>query len=265
MGRAFRSAVPLIVRPRILLPFLVMAAAQFGALGLLVWFHEQAILPVALPLVRLLGGETATHYPVFFFALPTMFSRVGLVLAVFLFSVAAGAATLLFARAFGFKSDGNAWKRALRVAPVLIILTALEGLLLFGLSLLAEPVPQDSQWLRWGTRGGLLLGFIVIEAFLVYSTAWVMLAGHNIVQAIRDSIRVTTRTLLPTLLIVGIPAIALYPFSYLSGRVDLIATKLRPEMVTALLTTRIVLETLLTFLLIGAITRLFLWRLEERP
>jgi len=243
---------------------MLMAAAQFGALGLLVSFHEQAILPVALPLVQLIGGEAATHYPTFFFALPMMFSRMVLVLSVFVFSVLSGAATLLFARAFGFESEGNAWKRALRAAPTLIILTAIAALLLFGLSQLATSAPVDRRIMRWGVRGGLLVTFVLIESFMIYSTAWVMLKGHKIFPAIRDSIRVTSRTFLPTLLVVGIPTLLLYPFSYLSGRVDLVANKLRPEMVTALLGTRIAIEMLMTFLLIGAITRLFLWRMEER-
>ena len=231
-------------------------------LGLLVSFHRDAFLPVALPLVRLLGSDSATHYPTFFFALPTMFARISLALSVFVSSVIGGAATLLFAQAFGFGREGNAWGRALRAAPVLILLTAFAALLLLGLTWLVGPVPVDNRLARWGMRAGLLLGYVLIEAFLIYSTAWVMLAGHNVLAAVRDSIRVTARTFLPTVLVVGIPAVLLYPFSYLSGRVDLIANKLRPETVTALLTTRVVFEVLLTFLLVGAITRLFLWRME---
>ena len=64
--------------------------------------------------------------------------------------------------------------------------------------------------------------------------------------------------------IVGVPAFLLYPFTYAAGRVDLFATKLNPETIGVLLTTRIALELVLGFLLLGCVTRLFLWRMEVR-
>jgi hypothetical protein len=74
---------------------------------------------------------------------------------------------------------------------------------------------------------------------------------------------VTFRTLLPTLIVIGVPAALLVPLSYATSRVDLIASKLKPETVAALLGLQLVCQALVTFLLVGAITRMFLWRVEE--
>jgi hypothetical protein len=109
----------------------------------------------------------------------------------------------------------------------------------------------------------LLFLFVVVQSFLVYATAWIVLRGHKVLPAMRDSIRVTARTFVPTFLIVAIPVLILFPLDYLAGRTDLYATKLNPEMTAGILGLRIVIQTLFSFLLVGAVTRLFLWRMES--
>lgn len=266
-GWAWRSVLPLSIRPAIWLPFLIIAAFQGLALLVLTNFHNPALLPVALPIVNLLGGGEATHYPFFFFALPTLYSRAGIAIAVFISSVAAGAATLLFARHFGVEpgTDGP-WKTAIRRAPVLIAVGLLFSGILFGISMLPSLFPQEqvlgSRVLRWGSRLMTLGLFILVQSLAAYSTAWIVLRGHQIFPAVRDSIRVTIRTFLPTLIVFGVPALLIYPLSYLASRGDLFVTKLNPETVTMILGIRIGLELILTFFLVGAITRLFLWRME---
>lgn len=230
------------------------------------FFHHRAILPIGLPLIKLLGGEAATHYPILFYALPTMFSRANLVVDVLIASIAGGAATVLFARASGFADTHKAWGWAWRCAPTLIPMNILVMGLLFGVAALGRLVPRElvlqNAMVRWGIRGGTMLLFIVIQSFFVYTTAWVVLMGHKIGPAFRDSFRVTLRTFLPTLLVVALPALLLFPISYAGSRVDVIASKFRPEVVVGVLGAQIALEILATFLLVGAATRLFLWRTE---
>ncbi len=263
---AWRSTVAFVLRPTIWLPFVIVAGVQGLALLFLMGFHQNALLPIGLPIVKLLGGEQATHYPVFFFALPTMFFRANLVISTLLASVTGGAATLLFARAFGFNDARGAWGRALRCAPALIVLTLLVVAILFGIAALARMIPQEvaqqSFAARWGVRGGTMLLFVLVQSFMAYSTAWIVLMGHKIWPAIRDSVRVTSRTFLPTLIAVGIPAVLLFPFSYVTGRLDLIVGKLRPEVLAGILGGQILVQFLITFFLVGAITRLFIWRME---
>ena len=115
---------------------------------------------------------------------------------------------------------------------------------------------------RWGARAGMLAVFIIVQSLFGYTTAWVVLMGHKFLPALRDSIKVTGITLLPTLLVVALPTALLFPITYATSRIDLIAQKLRPETTLALVTIQIVVELFCTFILAGALTRLFVWRME---
>jgi hypothetical protein len=265
-GWAWRGALSMGGRVSVWFPFVAIAGVQLLALGLLVSFHQPAALPLGLPIVKQIGGEAATHYPLFFYYLPMLYSRVTLVVVIFLASVATGAATVLFARGFGVEVREGAWRRAGRQAPKLIAIAVVSAALYYGASLLLGRVPQQvilaNQLVRWSTRGAMLLAMLLVESFFAYATAWIVLEHAGLWASVRDSFRVTARTLLPTFIIVGVPILLLYPFSYLGQRVDLFVDKLAPETMAGLLVARIGLEFLLGFLLVGAITRLFVWRLE---
>jgi hypothetical protein len=247
------------------LPFLIIAAAQVAALGLLLSFHRAWLLPWVMPVLNRLGGETVTHYPSFYFALPSLWSRVGLGITVFVASVAVAAATVIFAQRFGLECRGGAWRRALRRAPALVGLTAVTAAAIYGVSVLAHQLPKEladgNRMVTWGVRGVLLMLVVLIETLMTYATAWIVLEGARLLPAMRDSIRVAVRTFLPTAIIVGAPLVLLYPLGYLTERVDLFAAKLAPEIVVGLLISRFALEILFGFLYVGAVTRLFVWRL----
>jgi hypothetical protein len=266
VARAWRSVLPALARPGLWWPFLAIAAVQGTVLALLVGFHQPPLQFLGVPLVRLLGGDVALHYPAFFLRLPLMYSRADMVMSVLVTSLGYGAATLLFARRFGFEPGETAARAALRRAPALFLVTATTVLALWGLGKIVETVPRDlllgSRIVRWGTRGGLLCGDILIQSLLAYASAWVMLQGHRAFSAVRDSVRVTVRTFLPTVLLVAIPILLLYPLNYLAQRADLVVLKLRPEGIVGVLAAYIASVVLLGFLLVGAVTRLFLWRLD---
>jgi len=263
---AWRSAVALFPRPRIWLPFLLVGSVQAAALLLIVSFYHLALLQLGQPLTRLLGGQAAIHYPILYYALPTMFNRLNLVIDALIASIAGGAATLLFARAFGLGQEQKPWKRAIRHASTLVPATLVAMALVLGLGALATLVPKEltaqSFTIRWGIRGATFLVFTLVQGLLIYATAWIVLMGHGLWPAIRDSVRVALRTFLPTMIVVGLSGVMLFPFQYAGSRADFVASKLRPEMVGSLLALQIVFQVLVTFLLVGAITRLFLWRAE---
>jgi hypothetical protein len=265
-GWAWRGAFSMMLRPVTWVPFLIVTAVQFIVLAILVFFDNPLILPLGLPLVQRLGGEAATHYPVFYYALPTLFSRSNLVIGALVASIAGGTATLLFARFWGLGNSDRAWRRAFRAAPKLIPLTLLVIAILYGVGALVRLVPRDlmltNSAVRWGTRLGMLAVFVIVQSLLGYTTAWVVLMGHKFFPALRDSIKVTGITLLPTLLVVALPTAILFPISYATSRIDLIAQKLRPETTLALVSVQIVMELFCTFILAAALTRLFVWRME---
>lgn len=265
-GRAYKSIFSLIPRGSYWVPFLVIAAVQLAALGLFTSFYRAGLSGLGVPLVEFMGGERATHYPFLYLILPEMYSKTVLVLAVLVDSVMTGVATLYFAQALGLQVEAGAWRSAFRRALPLIVVAAIMAALIYGLGQLTHLVPADqilkNGMVRWGLRGGLLLCIAVLQSFLAYATAWIVLEGHQIMPALRDSIRVAARTFLPTLIVIAIPMALLYPLGYLSQRVDLFVDKLRPETLALVISARIVAEILFGFLLVGAITRLFLWRLE---
>jgi hypothetical protein len=136
----------------------------------------------------------------------------------------------------------------------------------YGIGTAAGALPREfllgNAAVRWGIRGIILLLMVLVQGFIAYATAWIVLMGHGFWRAVRDSARVTVRTFLPTMIVVAVPALALFPLSYASTRVDVIAGRLKPEMVTALIGVELLAQVVLTFVLLGAITRLFLWRVE---
>lgn len=263
---ALRSAASAVFRPRIWLPFFLLAGIQLAGLGLLLGFHRPALLPVGLPLVKALGGENATHYPGLYLYLPVLFTRVEMVLAVLVASLTGGVATIFFASHFGLETTGGAWHRVWRAAPKLIVLAAIPLAVLMALNELGRLVPQDlfitNAKVRWATRGASLLLVIVVQSLVVYCTAWVVLQGHRVWPALRDSCRVTLSTLMPTLILVAVPVALLFPLDFLAQRADLFASKLAPETMVAVVVGKIVLQIVLGFLLVGTITRLFVWRME---
>jgi len=99
--------------------------------------------------------------------------------------------------------------------------------------------------------------------FLIYAAAWVLLRNEHAFKAVADSCRLTLATFVPTVVLVGLPAVLMYPLSFLDSRGDLFVTKFRPEAVTGLMLVQIVLELLFGFLLVGATTRIFIYQTEE--
>ncbi len=267
-GWALRGPLALFFRPSQWNPFLTIGAAQAALLLLLVLFYSPFFLPVALRLIGLLAGRDAAHYPVLYFALPSMFEKGNLVINVLLASIACGAGTLLFARAFGFKSKAGdrTWSWAWRCAPLLIGASLLETLLQVGagglMSLIPGRLVLENGLIRWGQRAALMGLSILIQGLLVYATAWIVLMGRGLFSAVRDSVRVTMKTFLPTMLVVAIPVVLIFPISYAYGRTDLIMNKFKPEMVGTLLGAQVVVQMVLVFLVVGAATRLFVWRVE---
>jgi hypothetical protein len=264
VGAALRQ----IVRLRIWVPLLVLALVQTAVLHGLATGLETRLAPVTHPLAAWVGGEGATHYPFFYYYLPALFSRVDYVLAVFLGSLAVGVATLRFAAAYGRPQAGTGWSAALRRFPALVVAFAvlvaavlLVYELLAGLSTRAALSPDPV--LRWGARALELVLIGVVQGLLAYTTAWIVLRGRGPLRAVGNSASTALRLLGPTALIVGIPLVLLFPLRYLMGRVDLFLDKLRPETLVWILQANIVAELLVGFLVVGSITRLFLYRTEE--
>jgi hypothetical protein len=257
---AWRSVVGVADRSSIWMPVLMIASVQAPILCLLVFFHQPPLVPFAAPLVQALGGEVATHYPFHFFALPAMYDKVAAGIDILLAWVVPGVATLRFAAAFGLAHEESAWAVATRCAPALVGLALLAAgarqaaSALFGL--LPVEARLESSLLRWIALAGKPLLVVLAHALLAYSTAFVVLKGRSMWSAIRDSVGLARWVFAPTIILVAVPAGLLAPFSYVLSRVSP-STVPRPELVAGVVGLRIVATVLLTFVLVGSITRMF--------
>ena len=265
-GWAFRNALAQMGKPALWLPFLAMAAAQLIGLGFLLSFHRPGVSTLALPLVTWVSGDQATHYPFFFAALPTLFSRWNLVLSVLLGSLTSGAATLLFAKSYGMQV-GAAWSGAGRRYVVLVLVAVVATLVSFIGFFVGKLVPAEvflnNQMARWGIRFGLLALFIILQSLFAYAVAWVVLDGRGFLASLGRSVKMMGALWVTTLCVMAVPVVLIYPLEYLTERADLFMFKFRPELMTVVLLLRILAELVLSFLLVGAITRVYIWRREE--
>ena len=75
--------------------------------------------------------------------------------------------------------------------------------------------------------------------------------------------KLTRSTFVPTFVLVALPAVLLYPLGFLTSRSDLFLNKFRPEALAGIILLQIFLELLFGFLLVGAITRIFIYQTEE--
>jgi len=264
---AVRSAAACALRGRIWLAFAAIAGVQLIALAMVLNFHWGILSPVVVPLITGFAGPAATHYPNFYLALPVVFSRFSLILSVLVTCIMVGAAIVLFAQAFGRVENMKPWKVARKRYPALLIATLILAITLFAVPYLSLLIPKEAMlnnsMVRWGTRGVLLLLSILVQSFLIYAAAWVLLRNEHAFKAVADSCRLTLATFVPTVVLVGLPAVLMYPLSFLDSRGDLFVTKFRPEAVTGLMLVQIVLELLFGFLLVGATTRIFIYQTEE--
>jgi hypothetical protein len=267
-GWAVRSVFPLARRASLWQPFLLIAVAQSASLALVLAYGRGAPVPFVGAGIRWIGGEPATHFPFFYAAVPVLLARWNLLLSACVFSLATAAAVALFARAWGFSPDVRPWPTARRRYPAILALGAVAALVSLLIFLAGQLIPAETlamnRNLRWGTRFAMVGAFVVVQSLLVFAYPWLVLKGRTWRQSLGESVRMALRLALPTLLVVGIPVVLLYPLDYMTGRTDLFLVKLRPDLIGTVLFVRILLEAILGFFLVGATTRLFLWRTEEK-
>jgi len=265
---AWKHTLKQTLRGSLWLPFLVLGVIQAAVLVFLLSFHYSWAQPLAVPLLRSVGGEAAIHYPYSLQVLPVAMARAGLVLSIVLASLMGGVATVSFARVFGTHRDVAPWRGAVRRYPALLGYTLIVAVVVVAAAaliprLVPPEVMLENRTVRWGTRLGLLGLTVVLETLFAYGTAWIVLRGKGPIAAVTAAVRTAGRLFLPSAIVIALPAFVLFPLSYLESQADVIVGKFRPELVITVLVTGIVARILLGFLLAGSVTRLFLWR-EER-
>ncbi len=262
IGWAFQGAAFQMIRPRIWRPFLLVALVQLLSLAAFVAFFRPPFLWITAPWVQWVAGDTGTHYPIFFAILPEAFQRWNIVVAVLLVSWTTGAATVLFAGAYGRADGSTAWSQA-RERYLSLVLVAAVGagfslLLFLAGSLVPDQTMLGNQVVRWSVRLGSLTVFVIGQSLIIYATAAVVLTGDSAAGALRRSIGLWGRLGLVSLALVAVPVAANYPLGYLTERADWFLFKFNPEMMAGVLAVKVLWEMVLAFLLVGAATRVYL-------
>lgn len=262
-GLAWRSVATVADRRSLWTPALIVAASQLLVLLVLLFFHLPGLVRVAGPLVQLLGGESATHYPAHIEALPGMLDRACLALEVLLAWVALGATTLRFAGAYGVSQDEGEWAGARHDAVALAAIVALGVAARLGLSAVLAASPVGSKLGTWAGLAGRMCAGLLVQTALAYAAAFLLLRGASIRDAVAGSLRLARRNLATTLILVAVPAALVLP-SLIAAQLLRPFAATHPGLVAGVLAMRVGLGALATVLLVGSATRLFLSKSRMR-
>jgi hypothetical protein len=250
-------------------PFLVFWAVQACSILLLTQFYQPILATVLVPLLRLLGGDAILHYPVFYLALPSVFTVVALLLDLLIGSWTLAAAFLLFWQADrpaepfqgAFGRAGRAYGRLILARLPLVLLLVL---LLFGLPrmLLGGSTELPGSTLRTIRYGSVLIGSI-LEGLFLYAPLAILVEGRRVGDALRRSFALAARIPLATLGAVLVPNLIQIPVSAIFRRSDVIVRNLTPEVIVWVLLGTAVLYAVSAFFAVGAGARLFRFHAEE--
>ncbi len=256
-------------RWRLWAPFFVFWVVQAGAILLLTQFYQPPFALFLVPLLRLLGGDAILHYPIFYLALPSVFTVVALFLDLLVGAWTLATAFLLFWQADrpaepsrgAFRMAGKAYGRLVLARLPLVVLLVV---LLFGLPRLllggSSDIPGST--LRTIRYGSVLIGSI-LEGLFLYAPLAILVEGRSVGGALRRSFSLAARVPFATLGAVLIPNLIQIPVSAVFRRTDTIVRNLAPEVVIWILLAAAVLYAMSAFFAVGAGARLFRFHAEE--
>lgn len=264
---AFIETLRNLGRGRIWGPFIGYWIAQGILLFLLTQFHQPLLAPVLVPIMSLLGGEPILHYPVFYLALPMIYSVIVLALDLLVGSWLFASAFLLFWQAdHPAERFGGAVSQAAKVYGRLVLARLpLTVLLILLLAVVPAFIGRDQgiggNALRMLRYGSLVMGSIV-EALFLYTALAVLIEKRSPMAAVRRSLQLAGQMPLATVGAVLIPNLVQIPVSAVLRRTETIVLNMTPEVVAWVLFAALLLYAGVGFLVTGSATRLFRVRTE---
>lgn len=252
------------------LPFIVYAILQLFFLYGLVNFVNPPFSGIFIPIIKKFFGESALHYPNFFFVLTALFNQMNLVISGIFGIIIIGAATYLFSASFNEEhfGSGTAFGKTLPKYGSLFVLwfleTALTLAMVIGLPLLLtnflQPDYRSGQIIE---LGGLFLGIFVASMF-AYTTALIILDNQTLGRSISLTLSIFKKNPFISFLLVAVPTLMYFPISFLSKKPHLFINKFSPEMLATLLGTGVILSMITSYFQIGSITRFYLLLTEKQ-
>jgi len=243
----------------VLAPFIIFAAIQFLVLVCLALFHVPPIATLMVPVVQLLGGGEALHYPMHLILLPRMYHLVYLPLAVLAgFGLFGWAVTLMVEHheRANVEIDRRQRRPVKSLLPSLIALGVVYVVCVTGFQLLLSSlsgVITSPKIASVVSIGGIAV-VVVIQSLIVYSVYFLVVRTTNPVEALVASIDFCRRHFGLTVLIVLTVFLIHFPIDYLVQRADRVVLKFNPELVFVLLAAGIVVEIVTSYFLFAATT-----------
>jgi hypothetical protein len=249
------------VEGRLWFPWLALGVVQGAVLLGLAGFAHPWLAWALAPLVRAGAGAAALHYPDFFRALPALYARVDLVVAVLPGAVLAGWSVALFAARWrGTQpAPGAAWAEVAPRALTLVLAQLPFSLLALGWSSGMGRLLEGraGMALRLGSLMG-LAGVVALQALFLYLPAVVLLERRGLRGAFASLPRTWARGFWAGLVLGAVALLPLLPFDALGRRVGLLVDRGVPELAVGVTALQLLAALVISFLLAGSSTLVYL-------
>jgi hypothetical protein len=247
-------------------PWLALGALQLLVLLALVCFAHPWLSWVLAPFVRSLAGREALHYPGFFRSLPGLYGRADLALGVLAGSLAAGWSTWLFAARWRRRPTAAAetWRElAPRAVTLILVQLPFNVLVVLFTTLLDRALAGHGGLTRRLGDLASLAGLVVLQALFLYAPALVVLERRGAWDALRRLPRTWARGFWAAALLSAVLLLLLLPLDAVGQRSDLLVSRGTPELVAWLVALQILAGMLMSFLLAGSSTLVYLGAVAE--
>ncbi|MFN8546824.1 MAG: hypothetical protein U0527_02335 [Candidatus Eisenbacteria bacterium] len=249
-------------RRRLWPPFLVLGIAQLLLVLALTQFHLPLFSWAFVPFLRKTFGEAVLHYPIFFLALPDLFSRINMFMDYLLGCLTLGVAALIIWRSASHERSGQPWSEASkRYASLLLGRTPAFALILlmsYGLPILFSAQGEDApgSQVRAVRYGGFLIG-VLIESLFVYTPIMLLVEKKKLFDALRSAVRLTMKVPVATFLFVMLPNLVQIPLSVALRRADVVMNNLSPEMVAVMVMFTIAAYIVVNYFMVASAVRVY--------
>ena len=249
-------------RGKLWAPFLVLGIAQLLLVLALTQFHQPIFSWAFVPFLRSTFGPAVLHYPIFFLALPDLFTRINMFMDYLLGCLTIGVAAVLIWRTAAREPEGHPWgeagKRYLSLflgrTPAFLLILALTLGLPKLLGVTGEDAPGNTvRMLRYGS----FFAGVLIESLFVYTPIFLLVERKNVGQALQRTMQFFFRLPVATLLFVFVPNLIQLPVAYALRRSDKVMDSLSPEMVAALVMATICAYVFVNYFMVASAVRVY--------
>lgn len=264
-GATFRA----MGRFKIWIPLIFLLLIKIVLLYQLVRFYEPPGSLILVPLLKAILGDRALHYPHFYTALPFVYNLFNLVLIGF-FDIIVNAVVI-------WLLSSHFWGRMLNIKEAFGKVKGRFGqLFLIWLvstvvvaAFLILPGILFSSWTYGSPRRMIFiqsLSFVtgvLVSGLFAYCFNLILLSNQSWLKSLASNFAIYRRNFFTTSFFIGIPSLISWVYGALVSNTPLWLSKFRPEIIPLLLGLGSVLNLLVVFWILGALTRLFLYEIKE--